>query len=70
VPVLIPVFSHRYLLASPCEANNPIFSVYQTDIIIYGNNLPDYLWPEFGCPPPPGTQADRPKLIDFWTSLL
>ena len=70
VPVLIPVFAHRYLPASPCEPDNPVFSVYQTDIIIYGNNLPDYLWREFGCEPPPGTRADQAKPIDFWTSLL
>ncbi len=32
-PRLIPVFSHRYLPAEPNEAGNPVFSVYQTDII-------------------------------------
>lgn len=47
-PKLIPIFSHRYLLAEPCIANNPVFSIYQSDIIIYGANLHDYLIHEFG----------------------
>jgi hypothetical protein len=47
-PKLFPVFSHRYLLAEPCVAGNPVLSVYQSDIIIYGNDLRDYLLAEFG----------------------
>ena len=46
-PTLIPIFSHRYLPATPCEAGNPVFSVYQTDIIYYGADLFDYLQNEF-----------------------
>lgn len=42
-PPLIPIYGHRYLPAEPCEKGNPVFSVYQMDIIIYGNNLPQYL---------------------------
>lgn len=46
-PRLIPVFGHRYLLAEPCAAGNPVFSVYQSDIIVYGADLRDYLLFEF-----------------------
>jgi hypothetical protein len=46
-PKLIPLFSHRYLPASPPLPGNPVFSVYQTDIIIYGRNLWDYFFHEF-----------------------
>src|SRR5262249_52042213 len=35
-PVLIPVYAQRYLPGEPSDAGNPIFSVHQTDIIIYG----------------------------------
>ncbi len=47
-PKLIPVFAHRYLLASPCEAGNPVLSISQSDIIIYGVDLHDYFLTEFG----------------------
>lgn len=34
---------HRYLPAEPCEAGNPVLSVHQTDIIVYGHDLRAYL---------------------------
>ena len=47
-PKLIPLFGHRYLPAEPCEAGNPVFSVYQSDVIYYGADLQDWLRREFG----------------------
>lgn len=47
VPILIPIFGHRYISSYPCEANNPIYSVVQTDIIYYGNNIYEYFEVEF-----------------------
>ena len=47
-PKLIPVFEHRYLLTEPCEAGNPVLSIYQSDIIIYGVDLHDYFLADFG----------------------
>lgn len=47
-PKLIPIIGHRYLLAEPYAPNNPVFSVYQSDIIIYGANLYSYFIAEFG----------------------
>jgi hypothetical protein len=46
-PRLIPVFGHRFLLGEPCVAGNPVLSVYQSDIIIYGPNLRRYFLTEF-----------------------
>lgn len=46
-PRLLPIYSHRYLLAEPCRAGNPVFSVYQSDIIVYGTDLRTYLLHEF-----------------------
>src|SRR5579863_2963351 len=43
IPKLIPLFAHRYLPEEPCERGNPVFSVYQTDIIYYGADLADYI---------------------------
>jgi hypothetical protein len=41
-PKLIPLIGHRYLPEEPHEAGNPVFSVYQSDVIYYGANLTDY----------------------------
>jgi hypothetical protein len=46
-PKLIPVFGHRFLLAEPCQVGNPVFSIMQSDIIIYGADLRDYFLIEF-----------------------
>jgi hypothetical protein len=70
-PKLIPVFGHRYIPETPHEADNPVFSVYQADIIVYGVNLAHYLHEEFhrgedfAC-------ADLPRLktIPFWSAML
>jgi ABC-type glycerol-3-phosphate transport system substrate-binding protein len=47
-PTLIPLYSHRYLPSEPLLAGNPVFSVYQTDIIYYGGDLWEYFSNEFG----------------------
>ena len=46
-PTLIPIYGHRFIPDRPNEAGNPIFSVYQTDIIYYGHDLADYFENEF-----------------------
>jgi hypothetical protein len=46
-PRLIPVYMHRMIPDEPHLPGNPVFSVHQTDIIVYGANLQDYLAHEF-----------------------
>jgi hypothetical protein len=46
-PRLIPVYMNRMLPAEPHLAGNPVFSVHQTDIIVYGTELRDYFAREF-----------------------
>lgn len=46
-PPLIPVMGHRYMLDCLIESQNPVLSVYQSDIIVYGMNLQRYLLSEF-----------------------
>ena len=46
-PRLIPVYIHRMMPAEPHLPGNPVFSVHQTDIIVYGTDLRDYLVHEF-----------------------
>ncbi|HJQ56101.1 MAG TPA: hypothetical protein VJ890_04305 [Vineibacter sp.] len=67
VPTLIPLSGHRYLPADPFEPGNPVFSVYQTDIICYGANLQDWIkheregWSDDGLPI---------KEIRFWSEAI
>lgn len=45
-PRLIQIYGHRYMPAEPSMSGNPVFSIHQTDIIIYGSNLETYLLAE------------------------
>lgn len=67
-PNLIPVFSHRYLPSEPYERGNPVLSVYQTDIVVYGVDLPTYLANEFHWPL--AEQAKPTKDIRSWTRWM
>jgi hypothetical protein len=70
-PVLIPIYSHRYIPAVPSESGNPVFSVYQTDIIYYGADLMDYLQNEFSYHfgRAEYSVAKTPRRIAFWSRL-
>lgn len=70
-PVLIPIFGHRYIPATPADRGNPIFSVYQTDIIYYGADLRDYFHNEFrdAFGRPQYEISGRPRRIEFWSKL-
>jgi hypothetical protein len=46
-PALVPVYSHRYALGAPAPSGSPVFSVHQTDVIVYGGDLADYVGREF-----------------------
>jgi hypothetical protein len=68
-PVLLPLFGHRYLPAAPAPAGSPVFSVQQSDVIVYAADLLDYVDVEFGAAEPPASiPPDRPHL-DFWSDL-
>lgn len=42
-PRLIPLDGHRYLPETPHEHGNPVFSVYQSDVIYYGTDITDWV---------------------------
>lgn len=70
-PVLIPIYSHRYIPSEPSLSGNPIFSVYQTDIIYYGKDIPNYFANEFS----PKGEHHSLKYADvqsfrFWSQLV
>ena len=68
-PALVPVCSHRYIPTEPVEEGNPVWSMYQTDIILYGATLTDYFQHEFKVPAPSAPPAE-PRRIRFWTDFI
>lgn len=71
-PQLIPIYSHRYMPATPVETGNPVFSVYQTDIIYYGYDLKSYLELELGLRTYDSLFSENHpfKHIDFWSDMV
>ncbi|MBT1189118.1 hypothetical protein HET69_35330 [Streptomyces sp. CJ_13] len=67
VPQLVPVYSHRYLPGTAGECGHPVLSVHQTDIIIYGNDLADYIRNEFT-----GRASSLPAraTVGFWSYFV
>jgi hypothetical protein len=67
VPRLVPVYGHRFAPALP-DAGLPVLSVVQTDVIVYGSDMADYLRREFGSgqaePVGPATA------VPFWSGLI
>lgn len=71
VPKLIPIYGHRYISEEPNETRNPVFSVYQTDIIYYGKDLIDYLCNEFRLEIPEYFgRVEKPTPIRFWDKMI
>ncbi|WP_217178490.1 hypothetical protein [Streptomyces sp. AC495_CC817] len=74
VPVLVPVYAHRYLPAGRSTYGHPVLSMWQTDIIYHGLNLADYMGREFdeSQGDDADTEADwNPKATaPFWRDLL
>ncbi|MBC1376152.1 SMI1/KNR4 family protein [Listeria sp. FSL L7-0091] len=68
---LIPIYSHRYIPSVPCEVGNPIFSVYQTDIIVCGTDLWDYFRIEFGNKNYEDLKVHKIKTnVPFWSGWI
>lgn len=64
-PRLIPVYGHRMIPDEPHLPGNPVFSVHQTDIIIYGTNLANYFRVGFKLLGP-RPQSEAVRSIRFW----
>jgi hypothetical protein len=69
-PAMIPIFIHRAIPNEPLEAGNPVFSIHQTDIIVYGRNLGDYLRREFHLFHRRIGDLSELRPIRFWTRML
>jgi hypothetical protein len=68
-PKMIPVCGHRYLPAGRGSYGHPVLSIYQTDIIVYGTDLADYITCEFSRR---FISADwtPPPMVPFWSDFL
>ncbi|MFF9199167.1 hypothetical protein ACF09L_28570 [Streptomyces sp. NPDC014779] len=67
VPRLVPVYGHRYLPGGAGEYGHPVLSVVQTDVIVYGNDLADYLRHEFTGRT---TALAAHTTVDFWAYFV
>jgi hypothetical protein len=67
VPRLVPVHSHRYCVAAPAPAGSPVFSAHQTDVIVFGNDLLDYVLHEFMNDGAPDGDIEY---IPYWNELV
>jgi hypothetical protein len=68
-PKMIPVCGHRFLPAGRGTYGHPVLSIYQTDIIVYGTDMANYIDCEFhrwhisaDWTPPP--------MVPFWSDFL
>jgi len=68
-PKLIPIFSHRYVPMIDKD-NLPVFSVCNTDVIYYGENLELYFEIEFGDRKQSEINFARIESVPFWNELL
>lgn len=67
VPGLVPVYGHRYLPSEPAAVGNPVLSVVQSDIIVYGANLAEYWRHEFSGWHP---QGEPLRSVPFWSWFI
>ncbi|WP_053756851.1 hypothetical protein [Streptomyces sp. AS58] len=71
VPVLVPVYAHRYLPAGRGNFGHPVLSIWQTDIIYYGLDLADYMRQEFNEARGDVDETWDPRAtVPFWRDLV
>ncbi|EGO8358130.1 SMI1/KNR4 family protein [Escherichia coli] len=68
-PVLIPLYRNRYMATSLHTGGNPVYSVYNSDIICTGNDLACWMKTEFNLALPGNYQADK-NPVQFWDDFL
>lgn len=72
VPKLVPIYGHRYLPAGHGSHGHLVMSVWQTDIIVYGDDLADYIRREFAASPEVLSDAlpNARATVEFWRDFL
>ena len=70
-PKMIPIYGHRYLPAGRGTCGHPVLSIHQTDIIVYGTDLADYITNEFsGSGWLISADWTPPPMVRFWSDFL
>jgi hypothetical protein len=69
-PTMIPVYAHRYLPSGSGTYGHPVLSIYQTDIIVYGTDLANYINQEFTGQRSIDADWTPPPLVSFWSDFL
>ena len=67
-PMLIPIYSHRYIPAYSDDP--PVFSVHGVDLIYYGEDLEQYLQVEFGDKNQRQLIMGNIEYIPFWSDIV
>jgi len=71
VPIMVPIYGHRFLPAGAGMYGHPVLSMWQTDIIYYGLDIVDYIDREFGTRERSQDAAWDPRAtVDFWRDLV
>ena len=65
-PRMIPIYSHRHLPAA--ISGHPVLSIYQTDVVHYGNDIVDWLHREFALGSLAASVARA--TVPFWRDLI
>lgn len=66
-PTLVPLYGHRYIAASATDDASPVFSVHQSDVVLYGSDLHEYVLNEFQRTQ---FEVNQPATrIPFWSDL-
>lgn len=67
VPRLVPVHSYRYITVDPVFVPSPVFSIHEIDVIVFGDDLLDFVAREFHMPP--RHQSPASTYVPFWSEL-
>lgn len=69
-PLMVPVYGHRYLPAGPGPGGHPVLSMQQSDVIVYGTDLLDYLGREFSAQRSLVGHDSPHATVEFWRDLV
>ncbi|WP_442773926.1 hypothetical protein [Lactococcus hircilactis] len=73
IPKLVPIFGHRYTTGDVDTKKNPVFSIWQADVIYYGATLYDYFKIEFepDAEKRKNMKYSQPRGINlFWEAII
>ncbi len=65
IPHIIPITGHRFLVVDRCPSN-PVLSMYGNDIILYSQNLMNFLVDEIFFNHRPDPNLPENLLVKFW----